>query len=859
MDYMDKDILKDILNSAVSIPNGQMSLSPKPQTNILTTPRPYEINQYFDAVKDPDYAEHPTMAAIVFPKDDLTNLERFLNTVDDATIIFDKEDIGFMFVAQKTNITNYINKYQSHDDSATKMENCPIPVFMVNNITNMRNDINEILADSHIRNQINLMYLLCSGNINGDKEYDGQSGFDQVVQQFVLNKISAIETLQTNEEKKAEIFKLANRFLISPAFWNAKIDQFNKTLGVLKFSTPLFMDVVLSDGSRANLFTLDKSKEYRIMHSMFVSKIKQKHDFSNLRIHGDFICDYAKTEIIFPSEINGVFSYCYCKHPITKVPQGAISANLSYTVRSFKDLNQIEFPESVLKVFVARSMINNAVKDTDEMEQIRIFSDKYPKITVLDNQCRMSLLEALEQQQQILQQKLQALEPVQKPINAAKKPVIEEKTDDWIQRKEIVELLSKDSRFNDVADLPKLIQRATNMNSALTEQKMCNGNAVICVHTDNIESVINTALEIMHADKAREKNKKKNNKDTDVETQKSPKEQKQELVITEQIEKIEIEKYIPKNIWKDICDSCKDSSQLLYSVLEKINQVNTDFTKQEKKGAVQYIDDNGQIQVLSSVCKKGGCALGQSINNGGQDKRRIVWTFNPGEQILVATAFFTAHSETHKIVAPYKTARTLAAKGQNTDGMPVTRDLVTKNNYLKVSDLLEQYKSNKIIEEPKNTTDTTPDTEPKPQQEKPAKQTAAKNTEQKTTQTVSVDKKSASKEKHTHTDTSNTDKTPVIAKTNVSEQQQNNDSTKSENSQKTENDKPTKTHRKRCQSLVDVKATQVTVDAMINRWNEDITQLAIELYQQQNNPYEQLNTLNMIKKLIIKKTKYMGK
>ena len=390
--------------------------------------------------------------------------------------------------------------------------------------------------------------------------------------------------------------------------------------------------------------------------------------------------------------------------------------------------------------------------------------------------------------------------------------------------------MSTDERFSDVADLPKLIQRATNINTSVTEQKLLDSIPVLCVHKNNVPVVINAALDLMNKDKMRAQKQDSTDTETIGKSKKEKKNKTKKVKSTDtkiiHIEKpkpIDIEKYIPKNVWKDICDSCKDSSQLLYSVLEKISLINMDYTKQQKSGTVQYIDADGQMQVISSISKKGGCALGQSINPS--DRKRIVWTMNPSEKIMVATAFLETHAETIRAVVPYKTARTLAAKGQTVDGTLVTRDLVIKNNYLKVSDLLEQYKPEKIDEiisvvesEPNNEVENHIDNNPIIPDNTPV-------------QSAPVSPVIKEEEKH-----------PV-------------ESTKN---QPNVQNKIQKSRTKRYE-LVDVKSTQVIIDAAIDKLNEQIIQLSIDIYNQRNNPREQLCTLKTMETLIKKKIRYMSK
>jgi len=251
---------------------------------------------------------------------------------------------------------------------------------------------------------------------------------------------------------------------------------------------------------------------------------------------------------------------------------------------------------------------------------------------------------------------------------------------------------------------------------------------------------------------------------------------------------------------------------------------------------VQYIGADGQFQVISDIDKKEGRALGQTI--GKNDKRRIVWTINPADRIIVATAFFETHAETIKVAKPYQDARKFAAKGQNTNGTQVTYNLVVENNYLKVSDLLQQIETQKsasdekvvpeVVEKPKKT--------PEPEQPIVTKHVLMNEP------VVVPNKKVYIKPE-----------IKVIERP-VEPQPKIDLSTISTNHATTQ-----KRKRYTVRNLVDVKAIEAELTAKIAMLDREIKRLSIEMGRQKNNPQEQLIIANMIIKKINEKISLTGR
>lgn len=848
------DITKTVLDELNK--DSLLKKLPVTETGLLEMQKIMSYEPDFESQDKEKVNPDDQMVEIKFPSDLSPELAaEFLTMVNASVSVPNKTDDVYQvyFIANKKNFTDFVEKYSAlqdlHSDpkigkfyTGLVQGNKKIKtVFMSDKFTfhfvnywqpdSYKRNKHLLIDELPMREKVNFMYCLCTDDVDESVLKPKELHSRQIYKQFVLQNIAAFSTAKTDQEKEEILDKFSKSVIIDGQTMAYKINQMAETIGKLKNSKNLYLPVLLDDCSYVNLFELDPDQEHHIMCSVDVSKTNQTINFSNLVINGDFFCENAKEPIILPKFINGalgLYAYPFISD-IINIPAGVIAVNLTHCIKSFTDLNKLKFPETVSTIWVARSLINKALKNSDELKQIQIFADKYPDINIFDDHER-SLQEALEQK---LQKPKKVTEQPVAPV-VAQKPEISKKTNDWLTRKEIIDVLSKDSRFCDVKDLDRLVKRTTNTNSTLTENKMVNGQSVLCVHIDNIENVANAVLQIISEEQERADKKEKSKK---IQIKISDKTEQIETQNIEQPEILEIEKYIPKNIWKDICTSCKDSSQLLYSVLDNINKINTDYTKQKLSGSVQYIGDDGQIQVISDIDKKEGRALGQTIEKN--DKRRIVWTINPDDKIMVAIAFFETHAETIKVAKPYQDARKFAAKGQNTKGIPVTRDLAIKNKYLNVSDLLKQFETQKL-----NTDDINQIVE------EPAKLPESENNNTDVSKSVPIILESVA----VQTKQIYIKPEIIITQKSVEPQQPKIDLSTISN-----NTISQKRKRYTVRNLVDVKAIKAELKAEIDMINQEMKQIVAEIDKNKNRPVEQLKLANALAYYARRKIKLMGR
>lgn len=569
------------------------------------------------------------------------------------------------------------------------------------------------------RDYVNFLYSWAENNIRTNEITDSQRRTEAIFREYLFLLIKDIEATKSESEKMSKINKIIETVIFDDSGMVYKINQFNNCLGRIKNSVPPALPIVLEDGTQTDVFKLDGTKHYRIMHQIDVSKNKIPFDFSNIDINSNFICSGAREKIVFPKSIRGCLDCSNTKLDLFKgdIPNGTTKIDFSRTVKNFSELLNMKFPKSVREILLSRSMLNATAKDLQMLRDFRQFQDKNPHIEIWDSKHALSLQDILVAALNQIEQK-RAQQNVAAPVAAVKITDPTTKTEQWLSRKEIVELCRADARFKDIdADMEKLVRLAIKTNNQIKSgTKSHNGQSITCVHMESLDLLKQVMLQIYKTDAVRE-----TPKPTTTSTPKPQAEKKVAKVKKEEKQTIKIEKYIPKQIWKSICNACGDSLNLLYSVLERINKVNINYATLTPHTPLQYLDKNKTKQIIPNTEVKSGCAASQHIENN--DNRRIVWTINPDDKIMVAIAFFADHVNNAQAMKMYNSvAIPNAAKGQNMDGITITKDFVERSDYLNVSELLETY-AKKIADKQKNNIATNQSREKRPRIMRPASQT----------------------------------------------------------------------------------------------------------------------------------------
>lgn len=609
-----------------------------------------------------------------------------------------------------SNINKVCSCYPLHDDLY-------VAAMMVydETIYLWKNETHFPAHQSYIKN---FLYLLYPDTMLTDEQIQKQAPEQQIFSYLAQQYFQDFENAENETQAEHAILKMSTNLPVGTSYFKAADHKFTRVLGILKNSKPLSMPVFTKDDLDTDFFKLDKSRQHHIMHGIYINKTNESFDFSNIDIHGDFLCSRAKGNIILPNSISHVWDCSYCSGinftPETRLPLGFQAVDFTGTIKDFDILISLQWPASVEKILVSNSVINAVLKDEDLLDKAAIFFAEHPGIEIFSGPNKPSLFEQMMQQisdKQFNQKKTVSPEP-KAPVST-----VAHKTPEWLNRKEILAALLADSRFANIQeDLEKPIKRAINTNTEIKSQQMLDGkNKVICVHIESLELLKTTVLQIIANDKTFVPEK-----EPIVHEVKQP---EQPVQPKHQSQPVAIEKYFLKSVWKKICKYCGDSSQVLYSVLETTNLINQLYIYQKSTDPVLYLNENNVLQPVPGTYVKTGKAAAQRIGN--DNGTRIVWTLNPDDKIMVAIAFYDDHTPGTRQKQSYDdVAIPAAARGCLLNGKTkVNAALVKQGNYLNIRDLMDEYKpTQKDKQEP--VAKTKQETKPK-KAEKVAKKTVS--------------------------------------------------------------------------------------------------------------------------------------
>lgn len=248
----------------------------------------------------------------------------------------------------------------------------------------------------------------------------------------------------------------------------------------------IFGNVVLSDKIRTT--NLDN---VRIVGSLDISKQKQMIIFPKV-IEGAFICrsntqmrsiDNPKTKVdIFGTDF--VF------------PQGITEIDCSHSIPNLSYLMD-RIPFATRKIVVADALFNNL--HGADLINAHLLLQKYPDLVIVGEKKGKTLNEVLESIP--MESEKPAEEPVivkskQKP---AEPETIQLKTADWFDSVDILEIVRQDKRRKSVKILDSTLERKIRdlikKFDYQTLKKEHGGTSVLCIHKDNLYSLIEMLME----------------------------------------------------------------------------------------------------------------------------------------------------------------------------------------------------------------------------------------------------------------------------------------------------------------------------------------------------------------------------
>lgn len=643
------------------------------------------------------FALHHTKIEIKLPTDlDIVRALEILNLVDaiacaPGTIPYSKTETNgnYCFVADAVRIkfvVDTLHNLDAGDITALRYNLNLSQDFDKKHSRAIQNNLLIHNDAANIADKINFMYFLCNYKVATRNTTPEFTYYEKIFKQFLLNKLVAVES-ETDPVKQNQMLENIMRLFMFPERVLADINDAFLDLGKVKYTNnqpcvPMFA----SDGLRANLFEMDLTKHYRIMHSVNVSKLKHSADFSNMDINGDFVCkNQKKVKIIFPHKINGLFDCSGYGFDIDRIPDGATIVNLEYATDSFAKLNKIAFPGTVQKLIIKSSMIKNIIKsleksgDDAELIACREFMAKYPNIKIVDNEEKLVLQDELQKRKT---QKVQYVKPVIMEKTVTKTTPL--KPDEWLSPDEVKSVVFKSHpEWQDTANFDRIIQRARNLNTDVRKQTMKhNDQDCLCICEQDIEKLIKNIRSVLSKEEKRV---------VKTQVQTTPTKQKEQVPVkSKKLKGVKFKKYIPTSVYKQIEKACGDSKTLLVSVLDRINQINHDYTQLQEHTPLQHIDKTGERTTIPNTEYKGGMAATVFIES--LDNRRIVLTINPQQKIVIVIAFFLDHVNNKKQTKAYTiVAIPNAARGLLMDGKTsVTRELISSENYVDVEEKLEE-------------------------------------------------------------------------------------------------------------------------------------------------------------------------
>lgn len=550
--------------------------------------------------------------------------------------------------------------------------------------------------------KITFLLSLCSGDMRLETASEQDLLSAEIFRHMVLLAIDKIKKEQDVKKIDEIFYQFVDNCLVDNL--QQKLDRYKR----LPTATPNNSEVILNNGESVYLVDIspnknpNKDKVYEVAHSIDVSKIIDKtSDFSNLIVHGDFICNKKKSNatITLPQYIYGNLDCSSCDTNLLKnvknIPQGTKSIDFTHTITNFSDLSDVIFPDSVISLQLARYTINKILKTPVEMESFQEFTKKYPAIKVYDDKgiCLQDKIVQLSQPKTVEQEETKSKKVVQRQV--VYDSVLSKKTDEWLSRKDIITMLQQEDFFkDDNLDVDRMVRLATKTAkiSTKTYQDM------VCIHVSCLEQLKHTILEIIKENEQRSLSKQEENVSVvNAEQTKTQVQQEKPIVI---------EKYIPSSVWRDICKTCGDGKHTLLALLQDADCINIDPTITSDNQVYYFDKNNVKAKASSFKCETGSCFTQSPDTHAKLGRKRIVWSVVHEQDtvFMVALGFFEEHSGTGRISKQYGMLINNAKKClyQNT---PITLEFV--KDMQTVSKLLaEQMVSEKKSTNQQNTLKT---------------------------------------------------------------------------------------------------------------------------------------------------------
>ena len=505
---------------------------------------------------------------------------------------------------------------------------------------------------------------------------------------FIANKYKGYLVSNTKNHYNATI---GNRDIDVDIFDLPYIDFDAKTPLIIK------SDVVMSDQSRTT-------------------------NLENVIIIGDFDFSKQGTSFVLPKRIEGRMICQSLKplrdpnNPKNKVdlfnesfifPDGITEIDCTHTIKDFEYFIG-RLPSTVKKIIVADSMITGVSSDPVKMESAVKLLQKYPELNVVGNKKKITLSDEIVRanNKPVIEEKPQTI--TKTTTEKTKATIVANQTDiydSYWPKTDAAYFISADKYvrslnmpFDDIKLVVDRMWRYFPRTMVLYPEL---NTELSCISSDDFFELYNLFVETL--EEAEKEAKEEATKEQIVQPEEPkpvPKVETPKPVAVEPTPVI-IKKYIPKKLWNDITKLCGNKTQTVEFVLNTIHSVNTDINKTESDHVLIIDTEKKTTTPCGYIKKESGNCLVQSVDAPtSNDRKRIVWTYLPKEQIL---ACISAHSEhfcssgQNKSSLEYKANRTFAAKGMDSNGEKITLEKIQNEKYFDVDILLEFIKAKELL------------------------------------------------------------------------------------------------------------------------------------------------------------------
>ncbi len=369
--------------------------------------------------------------------------------------------------------------------------------------------------------------------------------------------------------------------------------------------------------------------------------------------------------------------------------------------------------KGVKKIIIADSVLENITKDPKMLADALLFKRRYPNIVVTGNKKKSKTLDEyleikpakIKIDQDIIDEQFSKRKiyididfsrPAKKQTPEPKeeaKPITSEypiKTEDFCDDKELLTICANDQSLKALGLLETELKRVVRKQMLRLEKTIrfdTETNSVVCCFPrSKIPEIIKN---LTKGYKTAAKSETGSEKQEKPMSQRELKKLKQPEPQKNTIMSVAIKKYIPRNLWTEICKACGKNEETQKFILETINSVNTNVPETPSSKHLQIINPATNARTNSPYMKKEfvNCVVQSITDRLYRDNKRIIWAYLPNDKILVCTGVLMEHTKT-KSANEYKRLRTLASDCLNDKEELITPQKIMDEKYFDIEDLL---------------------------------------------------------------------------------------------------------------------------------------------------------------------------